>query len=155
MLHKLLQKSDNSFFNAVQFPDLWKSIFWTTSQELQSHCNRYQNLNEVNVKFSLYLTKYHSMNTRWGLEVWLHAFLTSTLYRGEWSASSPSHLTPKKTSPFRYPLDSEVRWASVSTAHVGEQEKHLPCPFRESKPRSSSSYPSCYIDLPTPHPRPP
>jgi len=34
------------------------------------------------------------MNMYWGLEVYPHAFLTSALDVGEWSASRPGHFTP-------------------------------------------------------------
>jgi hypothetical protein len=36
------------------------------------------------------------MKTYWGVNVQLHAFLTSTLYGGEWSASRPSRFTPRE-----------------------------------------------------------
>jgi hypothetical protein len=36
------------------------------------------------------------MKTYWGVEVELHAFLTSALDGGEWSASRPAALTPEK-----------------------------------------------------------
>jgi hypothetical protein len=32
---------------------------------------------KIKVKLSLCLTKHHAMKTYWGMEVWLHAFLTS------------------------------------------------------------------------------
>jgi hypothetical protein len=43
----------------------------------------------VKVKLSPCLAKYHAMKTYWGMEVYLHAFLTSALDGGEWSASPP------------------------------------------------------------------
>jgi hypothetical protein len=36
---------------------------------------------------SLFLTKHHAMKTYWGVEVYLHAFLTWALRGGKWSAS--------------------------------------------------------------------
>jgi hypothetical protein len=36
------------------------------------------------------------MKAYWGVEVELHAFLTSALDGGEWLASRPSHFTPEK-----------------------------------------------------------
>jgi hypothetical protein len=51
------------------------------------------------VKLSLCLTKHHAMKTHWGVEVQLHAFLTSALDGGEWSASRPGCFTPKERSP--------------------------------------------------------
>jgi hypothetical protein len=35
----------------------------------------------------------------WGVEVQLHAFLTSALDGGEWSASRPDRFTPKERVP--------------------------------------------------------
>jgi hypothetical protein len=41
-----------------------------------------------------YLIKHHSLKTYWVVEVNLHAFLTSILDGGEWSASRPVALHP-------------------------------------------------------------
>jgi hypothetical protein len=54
-------------------------------------------LENVKVKLSLCLTKYHSMRTYGEVEVQRHAFLTSALYRCEWSHLHPSHFTPEKS----------------------------------------------------------
>jgi hypothetical protein len=51
---------------------------------------------KVKVKLSLRLTKHHAMKAYWGAEVWLHAFLTSALDGGEWSASRPVRFTPRE-----------------------------------------------------------
>jgi hypothetical protein len=60
----------------------------------------------VKAKLSLCLTKHHNMKMYLiqlsttslrhigGVEVQLHAFLTSALGRGEWSVSCPGHFTP-------------------------------------------------------------
>jgi hypothetical protein len=45
------------------------------------------------------LTKHHAMKTYWGMEVKLHAFLTSALDGGEWSASRPASYTPRERVP--------------------------------------------------------
>jgi len=42
------------------------------------------------------LTKQDAMKACWGAEVQLHAFLTSTLDRGEWSASHLGRFTPRE-----------------------------------------------------------
>jgi hypothetical protein len=39
------------------------------------------------------------MRAYWGVEVQLHAFLTSTLGGGEWSVSRPCYFTPGGRSP--------------------------------------------------------
>jgi hypothetical protein len=41
----------------------------------------------LKIKLSLLLTKHHAMKTHGGVKVQLHAFLTSVLNGGEWSAS--------------------------------------------------------------------
>jgi hypothetical protein len=48
---------------------------------------------------SLCLTKHHAMKTYWRSAVWLHAFLTSALDGGEWSASRQGHFTPREKAP--------------------------------------------------------
>jgi len=48
------------------------------------------------------------MKAYWGVEVYLHAFVTSTLDGGEWSASRAGRLTPEKKP--RYPLDTRLGW---------------------------------------------
>jgi hypothetical protein len=42
------------------------------------------------------LTEHHAMKTYWGVELWLHVFLTSALDGGEWSASRPGRFTIRK-----------------------------------------------------------
>jgi hypothetical protein len=39
------------------------------------------------------------MKTYWGAEVSFHAFLTSALGGGEWSASYSGHITPMEKAP--------------------------------------------------------
>jgi hypothetical protein len=56
---------------------------------------------KVKVK-SLYfflLTEHHTMKAYWEVEVYLHAFVTSALHGGEWSASRPDRFTPMERSP--------------------------------------------------------
>jgi len=43
----------------------------------------------------LRLIKHHAMERYGGVEVQLYVFLTSTLNKGEWSASRTGHLTPE------------------------------------------------------------
>jgi hypothetical protein len=54
---------------------------------------------KLKAKLSLCLTKYHSMKTYGGVDVWVRAFLTSAQDGSEWSASRPGRFTP------RYPLN--------------------------------------------------
>jgi hypothetical protein len=46
------------------------------------------------VKLSLALMEHHGMEAYWGAEIQLHAFLTSELDGGEWSASRPGRFIP-------------------------------------------------------------
>jgi hypothetical protein len=39
------------------------------------------------------------MKAYWGVEVWIHIFLTSALVGGEWSASRRGRFTPKERAP--------------------------------------------------------
>jgi hypothetical protein len=40
------------------------------------------------------LAEHHAMKAYWGVEVYLHVFLTSVPDGGEWSASRPGRFTP-------------------------------------------------------------
>jgi hypothetical protein len=53
----------------------------------------------VNVNSSPCLTEHHTMKAYGGMEVYLHAFLTSALDGGEWSASRPGRFIPKVRTP--------------------------------------------------------
>jgi hypothetical protein len=53
----------------------------------------------VKVQLSLYLTKHQAMETYGGVEIWPHAFLTSTLGRDEWSASRLDRFTSRERDP--------------------------------------------------------
>jgi len=47
--------------------------------------------------------KHHAMKTYEGVEVQLHAILTSSLDKGEWSASRPSRFIPGKMGGWVHP----------------------------------------------------
>jgi hypothetical protein len=77
---KRRQEARFEVFTAVK---IQVAVFWVVTQALK-----------VKVKLSLRLTKHHAMKTYWGVEVYLHAFLTLELNGGEWSASLPGRFTP-------------------------------------------------------------
>jgi hypothetical protein len=55
-----------------------------------------------------FLTEHHAMEAYWGVEVKLHAFLTSALDGDEWSASRLGRFTPRERVP-----DNHWRWGWV------------------------------------------
>jgi hypothetical protein len=61
------------------------------------------------------------MKKYWGMEVYLHAFLTSALDGGQWSASRPSRFTPREGAP-RYPLDRRLGGPQSRSGHGGEEK---------------------------------
>jgi hypothetical protein len=73
----------------------------TAHVSYEDTCNTYTHTVKLKVKLSLCLTKHHAMKTSWGVKVWLHAFLTSTVGGSEWSASRPGCFTPGKRAPER------------------------------------------------------
>jgi hypothetical protein len=86
-------------------------------------------------QLSLYLTKHHAMKTYWGVEVYLHAFLTSALDGGEWSASRPGHFTPKERAPGTHWIGSLVGPRASLDAMV---RRKIPSPYQDSDPYPSS-----------------
>jgi hypothetical protein len=50
-------------------------------------------------KLSLCLIKHHSLDTCGGIEVYLHAFVTSTPDVGRWSASCTGHFSLRERAP--------------------------------------------------------
>jgi hypothetical protein len=89
--------------------------------------------NKVKVKLPLCLTKHHSMKTYWGVEVLLHAFLTSALDGGEWSASRPGRFTPRERAPGTHSIGGWVGPRAVLNAMV---KREIPSPCRKSNPRT-------------------
>jgi hypothetical protein len=85
------------------------------------------------VKLSLCLTKHHAMKTFWGVEVWLHSFLTSAVDRGEWSASRLGRFTPRERAPVTHWIRGSVGPRAVLDVVV---ERKIPNPRRESNPRT-------------------
>jgi len=58
---------------------------------------------KVKVRLSLCLSEHHAIKTHWGVDVWLHAFLTLALDGGEWLASSSGLFTTNER-------DSGTHW---------------------------------------------
>jgi hypothetical protein len=90
----------------------------------------------VKVKIKSYLTKYHAMKAYEGMEIELHAFLTSALEGGEWSASRRGRFTPRGNTS-RYPMDRRLGGPQSRSERSGEEKgKSLSLPGIE--PRSSN-----------------
>jgi hypothetical protein len=72
------------------------------------------------------------MKTYWGVEVYLHAFLTSELDGGKWSASRSGRFTPRERAP-------GTRWIGVWMGPRAVLEtvskRKISSPRRESNPR--------------------
>jgi len=67
------------------------------------------------------------MKTYWGVEVRLHAFLTSELDGGEWSASRSRSLYLQGKSP-RYLLDRRLGGPQGQSGYDGEEKNSQPLP---------------------------
>jgi hypothetical protein len=65
------------------------------------------------------------MQTYGGVEVYIHAFLTLTLGRCEWSASLPGHFAPLERFP-RYPMDRRLGGHQILCGSNGEEIISLP-----------------------------
>jgi hypothetical protein len=76
-------------------------------------------------------------NTPWrrigGVEVWLHAFLTSALDGGEWSALRPGRFTSREKAPSTHWIGGWVGSRAVLDAVV---KRKIPSLRRESNPRT-------------------
>jgi hypothetical protein len=83
------------------------------------------------VKLPLCLTKHHAMKAYGEVKVWLHASLTSATDGGEWSASRPCRLHPRKEP--RYPLDRRLG-GPQSRYECGGGEKKIPAPAGNQTP---------------------
>jgi hypothetical protein len=67
------------------------------------------------------------MEVYWGMEVLLHAFLTSALDGGEWSASRLGYLTPTE----RVPYNQELGGPHSRSGKGGEKKNSQPLPGLE------------------------
>jgi hypothetical protein len=79
------------------------------------------------------LTKHHAMKTFWGVEVYLHTFLTLTLDGGEWSASRPGGFTSTERVPCTHWIGGWVGQRAVLDTMV---KRKIPSPHRESNLRT-------------------
>jgi hypothetical protein len=66
-----------------------------------------------------------------GVEVEIHAYLTSALDGGKWSASLPGRFTPKERAPGTHWIWGRVNPRAVLDAVV---KRKIPSPRRESNP---------------------
>jgi hypothetical protein len=85
------------------------------------------------------------MKMYWGVEVWLHAFLTSSLDGGEWSASHPGYFTPRERATGTY---LKGGWMGPRAGLDMVLKRKIPSPHGESNPDHLIVQPiaSCYID---------
>jgi hypothetical protein len=80
--------------------------------------------------------KHHNINTYTGVKLQLHAFLTSALDGGEWSAARPGRFTPGVRAPGTYWIG---RWVGPSAGLDAVARRKNP--YRES----NSGRPSCSL----------
>jgi len=67
------------------------------------------------------------------VEVYLHAFLTSALDVGKWSAPRPCRFTPRETAPGTYWIGG---WVGPRTVLDTVMKRETPSPRRESNSRT-------------------
>jgi hypothetical protein len=86
----------------------------------------------------LNLTKHHAMKTYWEVEVQRHAFLTSTLEGGEWTASHPGRLTPGERASGTPWVGG---WVGPRAGLDAVEKRKISSPRRESNPRTPNVQP--------------
>jgi hypothetical protein len=82
------------------------------------------------------------MKAYWGVKVWLHAFFTSAIDGGEWSASHPGLFTPREKA--RYPLDRRPGGLQGRLRRGGEEKNSQLLPV--FKPPIIQTVSQCYTD---------
>jgi len=85
----------------------------------------------VNVKLCLFLIKYSTTKTNGGMEVYLHAFLTSELDGCEWSASLTDLFPPRERVPTTHWIEC-CMGSRAGLDAATKRKKSLP--LRELKP---------------------
>jgi hypothetical protein len=78
------------------------------------------------------------MKKYWGVKVYLHAFLTSALDGGEWSALRPGRFTPRERAPGTPWIGGWVGSRAVLDTVV---KRKISSPRRESNPRTLTVQP--------------
>jgi hypothetical protein len=110
------------------------------AERKRNNNNNNNNNNNVKVKFFLcFLIEHHAMKAYWGVEVYLHAFLTSALDGGEWSASCPGRFTPRENARGTHLIGC---WVGPRSGLDVAVKREIPSLYRDSNTRSSSAYPS-------------
>jgi hypothetical protein len=71
------------------------------------------------------------MKAYWGAEVYLHAFLSSALDGGEWSALRPGRFTPREMAPC-FPLNRRVGGPQSRSGRGGVKKNSQPLPGLET-----------------------
>jgi len=79
------------------------------------------------------------MKAYWGVEVYLHAFLTSALDLGEWSASRPGRFTPRERAPGTHWIGG---WVGSGAGVDTMVKTKIPSSRRELNPRTPIEYSS-------------
>jgi hypothetical protein len=81
------------------------------------------------------------MKVYWGVEAYLHTFLTSALGEGEWSASQPGRFTPRERAPGTRSIGG---WVGPRTALDAVVKRGIPSPCRDSNPDRPERSPALY-----------
>jgi hypothetical protein len=82
-----------------------------------------------------FLTQHHAMKAYWGVEVYIHEFLTSALDGGEWSGSRPGRFTPRERAPGTHWIGGWVGRRAVLDTVV---RRKILSPYWDSNFHSSS-----------------
>jgi hypothetical protein len=77
-----------------------------------------------------FLTEHRAMKAYWGVEVQVHAFLTSALDGGEWSTSRPRRFTPRERAPGTHGIAGWVG-SRRQSERCGEENNSQPLPGLE------------------------
>jgi hypothetical protein len=81
------------------------------------------------------------MKAYWGVEILLHAFLTSALDGGEWSASRPGHFNPRERTPGTHWIGD---WVGPSAGLDAVMRRKFSAPIGTRTPDHPASSPALY-----------